>query len=76
MAQSIICAVNIMNSSQNWKEGGGKKSPMHCKYIFFVEPQLRSRFPNGFWNGFNIWHTFTVLLAKRSFKVIHKNHTL
>lgn len=25
MAQSIICAVNIMNSSQNWKEAKKKK---------------------------------------------------
>lgn len=62
MAQSFICAVNIMNLSQNWKEEK-KKGPMDCQSV-----RTTAEFKISKWilEWTCIWHTFSVLLAKRS----------
>lgn len=48
MAQSIICAVNIMDSSQIGRRGKKALGAANISYRTTAELKI----PSGFWNGF------------------------
>lgn len=62
MAQSIICAVNIMNPSQNWKEGA------HVSCRTTAENKVSRWIVEWIYN----WHTFIVPLTAQFYEVIQK----
>lgn len=74
MAQSIICAVNIMNPSQNWKEGAKKAlctANVSCRTTAEIDFQM------DFGMDLQLAYIHCATDKAQFYKkVLHKNHTL